>query len=82
MATYKIRNSKGLFSTGGTDPVFNKDGKVWTSEATLKCHLTQYMTCYPGRYRLVPDDWQIVEFVENPLGQRPARELAARPAKK
>jgi hypothetical protein len=36
---YKIRNSKGLFSTGGADPDFTKKGKVWRGIGALKNHL-------------------------------------------
>lgn len=35
---FKIRNACGLYSTGGTDPSFNKLGKVWTL-SQLKSHL-------------------------------------------
>ena len=38
---YKIRRrSDCLFSTGGANPKFSKTGKIWTSAAYLKSHLT------------------------------------------
>lgn len=38
---YKIQNSKGLFSTGGTSPEFSSIGKTWSSLQNLTSHLTQ-----------------------------------------
>lgn len=39
---YKIRNSKGLFSTGGSKPRFVKDGKVWSKLSHVKLHLREF----------------------------------------
>lgn len=38
---YKIRNAKGLYSTGGNPPSFNKIGKTWSCLSHLKNHLRQ-----------------------------------------
>ncbi len=66
---YKIRDSNGLFSAGGTNnfshyndehepiyrPVtFNKVGKVWAKIGDVKSHLKLL--------RLIGSDWEIVEF--------------------
>lgn len=38
---FKIRRkSDGLFSSGGVDPHFNKIGKAWATESTMRSHLT------------------------------------------
>lgn len=39
MATvYKIRNKKGLYSTGGAHPTFTKSGKTWKTKGALNNH--------------------------------------------
>jgi len=38
---FKIRNSQGLFSSGGTYITFTKKGKTWTSSGALNNHLAQ-----------------------------------------
>lgn len=39
---YKIRRtSDNLFSTGGSNPCFNKEGKIWSTLARLKSHIRQ-----------------------------------------
>jgi len=43
MKIYKIRNSDGLFSTGGHRPHFQKHGKHWTSVSNLERHLFQIL---------------------------------------
>ncbi len=37
---YKIRRVDGLFSMGGSDPKFNKVGKIWKRKGDLSSHLT------------------------------------------
>lgn len=44
MTVYKIRNSSGLFSTGGTAPSWSKRGKTWTALNHLNAHLTLLRT--------------------------------------
>jgi len=40
MQIFKIKNTKtGLFSSGGMDPRFTKEGKTWTSRRALSLHL-------------------------------------------
>lgn len=59
---YKIRNGKGLWSSGGSYPSFSKRGKTWDSLGHLKNHLSNYTASrygYSGNQ--VPDDWEIVE---------------------
>lgn len=56
---YKIMNSNRLYSSGGTSPNFNREGKVWTSLGRLKSHLRQFPP------RSIPKDWIIVEFSPN-----------------
>lgn len=62
MKAYKIRNKEGLFSKGGTRPVFSKIGKTWSSIGHLKSHLTLYAS--EGRYnnKPIPDDWEVIEL--------------------
>lgn len=36
------RNSDGLFSTGGMDPRFSKNGKAWSNFGHLRNHLHQF----------------------------------------
>lgn len=39
---YKIRRrSDGLFSTGGSTPYFNKNGKIWKQKGHLTSHINQ-----------------------------------------
>ena len=90
---YKVRDTAtGLFSTGGVMPSWRKVGKVWTSRAALKSHLTNYQNfrqweSHNGvmvslEHREVPATWEIVPCIEL-LGEAfPARVEAARPAKK
>ncbi len=37
---YKIRRVDGLFSMGGSDPKFNKVGKIWKRKGDVSSHLT------------------------------------------
>ncbi len=36
---YRIMRKDGLFSNGGTEPDFNKQGKTWSTLGQLKNHL-------------------------------------------
>jgi hypothetical protein len=64
MAVYKIRNGKGLYSTGGHDPRFTTAGKTWSKLSQVRAHLTNYRHAYYGRARGIPEDWVVVEFEE------------------
>lgn len=44
IAFYKIRDSAGKYSTGGSEPRFTKGGKAWNTMAHLKAHLAQLYT--------------------------------------
>lgn len=44
MTIFKIRNSKGLYSTGGTHPSWSKRGKIWAALNHLTAHLTLLRT--------------------------------------
>lgn len=39
---FKIRNPDGLFSTGGTDPTFTKEGKTWQKKGHLSNHFANF----------------------------------------
>jgi len=39
-SVYKVRNSAGLYSVGGSDPWFTAKGKVWTTKAALTAHMS------------------------------------------
>ena len=44
MIVYKIREKKtGLYSTGGTQPKWNTNGKVFTTIGTVKSHISNWM---------------------------------------
>lgn len=44
MTIFKIRNSQGLFSTGGSHPKWTKRGKTWVALNHLNAHLTLIRT--------------------------------------
>lgn len=46
MKVYKIRNSEGLFSTGGMRPRFTKQGKMWQQLGHVHGHISQLTTVY------------------------------------
>lgn len=54
---YKIRNSQGLFSTGGITPTFTKIGKMWSNIGNVKNHLNT------GVDIAVYDDCELVEII-------------------
>jgi len=61
-AVYKIRRRvDGLFSTGGSAPRFTKNGKMWSTIANLKRHLSGMRT---GSFEDYYSDCEIVEYVE------------------
>jgi hypothetical protein len=54
---YKIRRkSDGLFSSGGTDPDFNRQGKTWSCIGHLKNHLKQF---YSYHWQTKGGDWRL-----------------------
>jgi len=60
---YKIqRRNDEMFSTGGAKPKFSKTGKVWTSKAYLKSHLT--LVEEVGNSHIY-NDCHIIEYVLN-----------------
>lgn len=76
MSVYKIRNKDGKYSCGGAHAAFHGNGKTWSTMGALKAHLTHYRDAY-GREREVPEDWEIVEFVQGPVVAK-ARDLKAK----
>lgn len=54
---YKIRNSEGLFSTGGVSPTFSKVGKMWANIGHVKNHLNT------GVDISAYDDCELVEVI-------------------
>ncbi len=64
---YKLRDNKtGLFSKGGTNGEFNKNGKIWKIPGHLRSHLEQFKRI-SGRdttNRLLDNihNWEIVEY--------------------
>lgn len=81
---FMIRNSEGLFSSGGSSPRFGRYGKVWDSAAKLKCHLAMFRRyvgsggdfCRGREKCEVPADWEVVEIEYVERGTQNARELA------
>jgi membrane-bound ClpP family serine protease len=62
---YKIRRkSDGLFSMGGSEPHFNKTGKIWKQRG----HLTGHLKCV--RYRKVYAESEVImyQLIETILG--------------
>jgi len=73
---YKIKDTNtGLFSTGGMSPRWTKNGKVWNSIGSLKCHLRQFMatkkvkdtsgyyvTDWKVLYNKIPHNWEVIEI--------------------
>lgn len=43
MQVFRIRDSNGLYSTGGTRPQFTKGGKTWSNIGHVKSHLRQFI---------------------------------------
>jgi hypothetical protein len=65
---FKIRSTvTGLFSAGGTDPVFNRTGKVWKKRGHVICHLGQISST--GRRKYTQNKVEVVEYllVETPV---------------
>lgn len=66
---YRLRHkTSGLYSSGGTDPVFGKKGKVWRQLNHVRSHLAQfspksYDTYARKRYPTYLDEVEIVEYI-------------------
>lgn len=61
MRIYKLRNKDGLFSSGGSSPVFTEKGKMWHGIGHVKLHLNSLLK-YEWRYKTIPEDWEIVAY--------------------
>jgi len=70
MKVYKIRDKNtGLFSTGGTQPDWNKEGKTWMSIGHIKNHLHQFIyteynfdwTSHTEENK-IPQEWEVVQY--------------------
>jgi hypothetical protein len=70
MKVFKIRDKNtGLFSTGGCQPDFNKEGKTWMSIGHIKNHLHQFIrTIYNNDWSThkeenrIPEEWEVIEY--------------------
>lgn len=67
MIIYKIRHTdSGFYSTGGTTPKWNKNGKTWNNIGHLKSHLRTYISANTNKKvskELIQEmfrGWQIV----------------------
>lgn len=65
---YKIRRDDGLFSTGGTSPYFNEDGKVWHKRGHLSNHLAQFNAHQIRGPKSPYAGCKIVSYVATPVG--------------
>lgn len=66
---YKIQNKEtGLFSTGGTLPGWNKNGKTWASRGALSGHLAQFSSLgirtFYGDAQIVMVETVVVDTME------------------
>lgn len=66
MTFYKIRNKNtGLFSKGGQNPRFTKNGKTWNNLGHVKTHLNLHTgSAYYGRGRVNQAYLDSIEVVE------------------
>lgn len=78
MRVYKIRNGKGLFSSGGRFPHFTRQGRVWSQLGHAKNHLSMLCGRKRNRAETIPDDWELVEFELTEVAAHPAREMFER----
>lgn len=69
MKIYKIRNSEGLYSTGGDSPHFTELGKTWSRLSHVKTHIGHVV----HRPDQVYKDCVLCEFevVHNPTSETP-----------
>ena len=47
MKAYRIRNSKGMYSTGGMEPLWQLRGKLWKNKQALTLHFSMLRQDYP-----------------------------------
>lgn len=71
---YKIRNSKGMFSTGGCRPRFSKAGKVWTNRAHVVLHLAQFTGKY-GYRSPYAEGCEVVEYEMREWGSESVQDV-------
>jgi len=67
---YKIqRKSDGLYSNGGSDPLFMKKGKIWRGLGDLKNHFNIIRECHKSEKYLenLYKNCEIVTFILNPV---------------
>ena len=74
---YKIQDStSGLYSTGGYQPKWTREGKVWKTKAQLISHLKLYRRGqYAGEKRAIPTTWSVVELKIVPMKKTRASTL-------
>ena len=58
MRVFKLRNKEGLFSSGGSCPVFTEKGKMWHGVGHIKLHLNALLK----NKWTIPDDWEIIAY--------------------
>ena len=65
ITVYKIRDRKtGLYSRGGVNPQWSKQGKTWNSLGALKNHMNSWSLMYLGTTSDKPrEEWEVVELV-------------------
>lgn len=80
MKFYKLRDlSNGKYSTGGNDPKWDDDGKVWHSLGDLKAHLTMWAN---NNDRPISPLWEVIEMEITDVQAYPATAIAKREKKK
>jgi hypothetical protein len=74
---YKIQDtSTKLYSTGGYQPNWTKDGKTWKTKAQLVAHLKLYKRGqYAGESKVIPATWAVVELRLTPVKKTRATTL-------
>ena len=79
MKVYKIRDENGLYSTGGTSPEFNKNGKTWNNIGHVKNHLRQFFdrTSYRRNRSELYDNAEIIaiEISETEVEKQPVQDM-------
>lgn len=80
MKVYKIKDTAtGLYSTGGCEPKWTKNGKTWSTKGYVKSSLSQFIddNWYTRKYEnRIPETWVVVTIdSENGISEEKARSL-------
>lgn len=63
LVVYRLRSKvTGLYSRGGTSPIFDKKGKIWRNIGHVKNHLNQLNAYHRDRYKQLDVELQELEF--------------------